>query len=253
MDLLAEAVKFLDWAAVDPGRHDPDVATADAATTAMCRASKDPVATLLRGDRSHVRVLGASVSAAMVAASAAAGRMIYADSACASRLNLCLCKECGVIPFIRLKKNATTVGRGSGTVWGISIRVQRGRSARNVSDLTKTERADALERWKENNGYGKRWTVEIIFSAFKRLFRSDMRALKWENIVYEIKLRCGPTYQISVAYGMSAGGGLADPSPVPPGKRLLDGRFLYRICPAITRFVQIRIRSGAIPDNYRRS
>ena len=197
-ELLAEAVKFLDAAvaaADDPGRHDQAAeadaadAAADAATAAMCRASEDAVATLLNRDRSPVRVLEASVSAAVTAAAAAAGRVIYADSAYASRQNLCLCKECGVMPFIMLKKNATTAGKGHGDVWGGSVRGQRGRGARNVSALTETERADALEEWKENSGYGKRWIVEIIFSAFKRLFGSDVRALKWDNIVQEIKLK----------------------------------------------------------------
>ena len=51
------------------------------------------------------------------------------------------------------------------------MRGQRGRGARNVSALTETEGADALEEWKENGGYGKRWIVEIILSAFKRLWK----------------------------------------------------------------------------------
>ena len=177
-ELLVEAIKFLDTAAAttaaDPGRHDP---AADAATAVMCRASEDAAATLLLRDSSPVRVLEASVSAAVTAA-AAAGRMIYTDSAYASRQNLCLCKECGTVPFIMLKKNVTTAGKGRGDVWGISVRWQRGRGARNVSILTETERADALEEWKENSGYGKKWIVEIIFSAFERLFGSDIRALK---------------------------------------------------------------------------
>ena len=165
-ELLAEAVKFPDTAAAataaDPGRHDPaaDAAAAvtkaaDAATAAMCRASEDAVAALLR-DRSPVRVLEASVSAAVTAAAAAAaGRVIYADSAYASRSNLCLCKECGTVPFIMLKKNATTAGKGRGDVWGISVRGQRGRGARNVSDLTEAERADALEGGRRTAGTAK--------------------------------------------------------------------------------------------------
>ena len=132
--------------------------------------------------------------------------MIYADSAYASRLNLCLCKECRVVPFIRLKKNATTTGKGHGNIWGGSVRGQRGRDARNVSALTETERADALEEWKENSGYGKRWIVKIIFSAFKRLFGSDMHALKWDNIVQAIKLKVWAYMQISTVYGMLTGG-----------------------------------------------
>ncbi len=154
---------------------------------AICRASEDAVATLLFRDRSPVWVLEASVSAGMAVTAAVAGRVIYASSAYASRLNLRLCRECGVVPFIRMKKNTATAGRGHGDVWGGSVRGQRGRGARNVSALTETERADALEEWKENSGYGKRWIVEIIFSAFKRLFGSDVRALKLENIVREIK------------------------------------------------------------------
>ena len=42
--------------------------------------------------------------------SAATRRAICADGAHSSRPNLCLCKECGVVPFIRLKKNAVTAG-----------------------------------------------------------------------------------------------------------------------------------------------
>ena len=183
-------------AVADPGRRDPaaDAAAvaeaADAATAAICRASKDAVSTLLFRDRSSVGVLEASVLAAAAVAAAAAGCVIYADSAYASRSNLCLYKECGVVPFIRLKKNATTAGQCHGDVWGEGfVREQRGRSARNVSNLTETERADALEEWKENSRYGKRRIVEIIFSVFKRLFGSDVRVLKWDNIVQEIKLK----------------------------------------------------------------
>ena len=71
-----------------------------------------------------------------------------------------------------MKKNATTAGRGHGT--------------RNVFVLIEIERADAPE-WKENRWCDKRQIIEIIFSAFKHLFRSDVQALKWENIVQEIK------------------------------------------------------------------
>ena len=94
-----------------------------------------------------------------------------------------------------MKKNAITVGRGRGDVWGMSMRGQRGSGAKNVSDLTETKRADGLEECKENSGYGKRWIVEIIFSAFKRLFGSDVRALKWENMSKRSNQRC-PAHNI---------------------------------------------------------
>ena len=93
-ELLTEAVEFLDGAAAGPGQHDPDAdaaAAADAAIAAMCRAAEDATAARLVRDRSPVRVLAASVSAGVAAAAAATGRVIYADSAYASRLNLRLC------------------------------------------------------------------------------------------------------------------------------------------------------------------
>ena len=66
--------------------------------------------------------------------------------------------------------------------------------------------------------------VEIILSAFKRLFGSDVRALKWENIVQEIKLKVWAyNMQISVAWVTPAGAGRADPAPHPAGQRPLYG------------------------------
>ena len=77
------------------------------------------------------------------------------------------------MPFIRMKKNATTAGGGRGAVWGMSVREQHGHGARNVSDLTEAGRADGLGggEWKENGMSGKRRMVEIILSAFKRLWK----------------------------------------------------------------------------------
>ena len=96
------------------------VSTPVLSAAAMCKASKDAAAARLIRNNSPVRVLEASVSVGMAAA--AAGRVIYADNTYSSWVNLCLCKECGVVPFIRLKKNAITAGRGRGDVWGMSVR-----------------------------------------------------------------------------------------------------------------------------------
>ena len=75
---------------------------ATAATAAMCRDSEDAGDACIIGNLFPVRVPGASVSAGMAAA--ATRRAICADGAYSSRPNLCLPKECGVVPFIRLKK-----------------------------------------------------------------------------------------------------------------------------------------------------
>ena len=137
-ELLAEAVEFLDGAAAaGPGQHDPDAdaAAADAAIAAMCRATEDATAARLARDRSPVRVQAASVSAGVAAAAAAAERVIYADSAYASRLNLRLCRVRS--RAVRQdEEECDNGGRGRGAVWGMSVREQHGRGARNVSDLT---------------------------------------------------------------------------------------------------------------------
>ncbi len=38
-------------------------------------------------------------------------------------------------------------------------------------------------------GYGHRWIVESVFSAFKRLFGEHLMALKWDNIMQEVRLK----------------------------------------------------------------
>ena len=36
---------------------------------------------------------------------------------------------------------------------------------------------------------GRRWLIEIIISAFKRMFGDHMHSRKWEHMVQEIRLR----------------------------------------------------------------
>ncbi len=40
--------------------------------------------------------------------------------------------------------------------------------------------------WKRQVGYGRRWSVEITFSTFKRMFGGCMHAKKSANIRQEI-------------------------------------------------------------------
>ena len=128
-------------------------------------------------------------SASEEAAAEGAEKVIYADGAYASRKNVALCKELGIVPFIKMGKNATTAGKGEGDEWGRVVREQLGFGTKYVSDLTAAEKAASMEAWKAASRYGRRWTIEIIFSAVKRLFGSDVRALKWKNIVQEVSLK----------------------------------------------------------------
>lgn len=77
----------------------------------------------------------------------------YADAAYDSRNNFNLLKEIGAEPAIKLRKNASLKRMGS---------VLRQREAIMMDAL-------GYEGWKSAKEYGKRWMVEIVFSAFKRV------------------------------------------------------------------------------------
>ncbi|MEM5792732.1 MAG: hypothetical protein QXY45_00005, partial [Candidatus Aenigmatarchaeota archaeon] len=43
--------------------------------------------------------------------------------------------------------------------------------------------------WKKRKGYGERWNVEVVFSAFKRIYGEHVRAKDFKNMVKEIELK----------------------------------------------------------------
>ncbi len=51
------------------------------------------------------------------------------------------------------------------------------------------EKRENQTYWKTWIGYGQRWLAESVFSAFKRLFGEHLMALKWDNIVQEVRLK----------------------------------------------------------------
>lgn len=97
----------------------------------------------------------------------------YADAAYDARKNFNLLKEIGAEPAIKLKKNASTKALGS--------------------PLRRQEAIilDALgyDGWKEVRDYGKRWFVEIIFSAFKRVLGETLRSKKFFSQKAEASLK----------------------------------------------------------------
>ena len=46
-----------------------------------------------------------------------------------------------------------------------------------------------MKEWKKAVGYNQRWTVERVFSIFKRVFGDKVRAREWDDIVQEIYLK----------------------------------------------------------------
>jgi hypothetical protein len=85
---------------------------------------------------------------------------VYADAAYDARKNFNLLKKIGAEPAIKLRKNA-------------SLKLMGSRARRDEAIIL-----DALgcEGWKSVKDYGKRWLVEITFSAFKRVPGETLRA-----------------------------------------------------------------------------
>ncbi len=118
------------------------------------------------------------------------GKILLADGGYGSRKNIAECHKRGIRPLIRLLTSCNAKGRGSGDKWGLLVRWQLGGGPEEpVGSLSKEERQENLRYWKSTIGFGIRWIVEIVISAIKRMFGEDVKALKWSNIVQEVKLR----------------------------------------------------------------
>ncbi len=118
------------------------------------------------------------------------GKILLADGAYGSRKNVAECHKRGIKPLIRLLTSCNAKGKGTGDKWGRLVRWQLGGGPEvPVGDLSKEERQENLRYWKSTVGFGSRWIVEIVISAIKRMFGECVMALKWSNIVQEVKLR----------------------------------------------------------------
>ena len=69
--------------------------------------------------------------------------------------------------------------------------------------MSDDEKKRAREEWKEGVGYGKRWLVEIVFSAFKKILGEHPYSLKWKNMVQEVGIKV-LTYNKLVEMGAGA-------------------------------------------------
>ena len=55
--------------------------------------------------------------------------------------------------------------------------------------LPDEEKKNNQKEWKARVGYGKRWIVKIVFSAFERMFGEHLHSLKWKNMIQEVNLK----------------------------------------------------------------
>ena len=79
----------------------------------------------------------------------------------------------GILPCIKVRKNAR-------------IRWKKGNILRNLSVLV--QRND-LQKWKDSESYGQRWIVETVFSCLKRMFGEYVYSVKLKNMIQEIMLK----------------------------------------------------------------
>ena len=121
---------------------------------------------------------------------AAAGCCLYGNAVYASRDNVTACRDRGVDSRIKLGVNSSGRGKGTGDAWGMAVREQLGGSAGSrVWKMSNDEKKRLREEWKKNAEYDKRWLVEIVFSAFKRMFGEHLYSLKWKNMVQEVRIK----------------------------------------------------------------
>ena len=120
-----------------------------------------------------------------------ASDIVYCGAAYGSRINVTACARAGVVPGILHKINVTARGKGSGDAWGVSVRDQLGGSpeATRLDLISREEKRENQAYWKAKIGYNMRWVVEGVFSIFKRIFGEHVMALKWSNIIQEIRLK----------------------------------------------------------------
>ena len=53
-------------------------------------------------------------------------------------------------------------------------------------DLTRDQKREHQMEWRKKAGYNNRWSVETVFSTFKRVLDECVHARKWENVKTEI-------------------------------------------------------------------
>jgi len=90
--------------------------------------------------------------------------------------------KAGIKPIINIPKNADLQLDNMD-----KSKIRRRRMQKiPVRTLVAREQLKNKEKWKKENKYGRRWTVEFVFSAFKRLFGQAVISKKKKYLKNEI-------------------------------------------------------------------
>ena len=96
----------------------------------------------------------------------------------------------GIESIIRIRVNANAQDQGKGQARSVAALEQLGGrggcTSTELNNMTKKEREANRKEWKKDTRYGLRWLVEIIISAFKRVFGESVRARNPHTAYIEI-------------------------------------------------------------------
>jgi len=113
-------------------------------------------------------------------------KKVLADAAYDSRKNFSYLRNKRIDSGIKPRKVSTTA-RG----WK-DLKKRRPRAKARGNIYRKKEVIEYTldpDRWKKRKGYGERWIVEILFSAFKRIYGEHVRAKKFKNMIKEMEMK----------------------------------------------------------------
>lgn len=115
---------------------------------------------------------------------------LLADGAYPSRKNIKKCADLGIQPLMNMRTDLTAGGKGTGDAWGMAVRHQLGGSpGAKIGRLATGEREENKAYWRGTVGYGRRWGIERLISALKRIFGEHLMSVTWDNMVREVMMR----------------------------------------------------------------
>jgi IS5 family transposase len=109
----------------------------------------------------------------IIKSNSATASKLFADGAYDSNEIFRCLADNGILPCIKLRKNA-------------KVRWKKGNTLRNLSVISQKK---DLQRWKDNVSYGQRWIAETVFSCIKRRFGEYVYSVKLKHTIQEMMLK----------------------------------------------------------------
>ena len=110
----------------------------------------------------------------IIKSNSATASKLFADGAYDSNETFRYLSDNGILPCIKVRKNAR-------------VRWKKENNLRNLSVIS--QRKKDLQKWKDSVSYGQRWIVETVFSSIKRMFGEYVYSVKLKNMIQEMMLK----------------------------------------------------------------